>query len=145
MTGTAGAITKNGTGVLDFTGGGTGGITLNAASTIAVNGGQLRLNTDTLANNNTITTVAGTQVQLEEGGSIAFGGNITGGGMLHLLTGNAQLTGTGNSYTGGTTLEIGTTLVATTGTLTSQAGATITNAGGLLVLDQTTTATSPRS
>ena len=136
-TGTAGAITKAGTGVLDFTGGGTGGVTLNAASTIAVNGGQLRLNTDTLANNNTITTASGTQVQLMEGGTIGFGSNVTGGALLHLESGNAQLTGTGNTYSGGTTLEIGTTLVATTATLSST-NQNITNAGGTFVLDQTT-------
>jgi fibronectin-binding autotransporter adhesin len=138
-TGTAGAITKVGSGLLDLTGGGTGGVTLNAASTIAVNGGQFRLNTDTLANNNAIATASGTEVQLEAGGTAGFGSSVTGGALLHILSGNMQLTGAGNSYTGGTTLEIGTTLAATTATLSSAANQNITNAGGTLVLDQTTT------
>jgi autotransporter-associated beta strand protein len=137
-TGTAGAITKVDTGLLDFSGGGTGSVTLNTASTIAVDGGQLRLATDTLANANTIMTATGTQVQFVEGSSNAFASNITGGGMVHVEEGNLQLTGTGNTFSGGTTLEIGTTLVATTATLSST-NQNITNAGGTLVLDQTTT------
>ncbi len=133
-TGTAGAITKVGTGLLDF----SGSVTLNAASTIAVDGGQLRLATDTLTNANTITTASGTQVQFVEGTSTnAFASDITGGGMVHVEEGNLQLTSTGNNYSGGTTLEIGTTLVATTATLSST-NQNITNAGGTLVLDQTT-------
>ena len=136
-TGTAGAITKNGSGLLDFSGGGTGSVTLNAGSSIVVNGGQLRLATDTLTNANTISTAGGTQVQFVEGASNAFASDVTGGGMVHVEQGNLQLTGTGNTYSGGTTLEIGTTLVATTANLSS-ANQNITNAGGTFVLDQTT-------
>ena len=102
-----------------------------------MNGGQLRLATDTLTNANTISTAGSTQVQFVEGGSNAFASNITGGGMVHVEQGALQLTGTGNTYSGGTTLEIGTTLVATTSTLSST-NQNITNAGGTLVLDQTT-------
>jgi fibronectin-binding autotransporter adhesin len=136
--GTAGAITKNGSGLVDFSPGGTGSVTLNTASTILVNGGQLRLATDTLTNNNAIATQSGTEVQLVEGGTNPFGSAVTGGGALHLMQGNAQLTGTGNNYSGGTIMEIGTSLVATTATLTQAANQTIVNAGGTLVLDQTT-------
>lgn len=138
-TGTAGAITKNGTGLLDLSNGSSKQVSLNAASTIVVNGGQLRLGTNTIANANKVVLASGTELQTEEGGTGAFASNITGAGLLHVESGILQLTGTGNTYSGGTTLETGTTLVATTANLSSAAGAqTITNAGGTLVLDQAT-------
>jgi autotransporter-associated beta strand protein len=139
QTGTSGALTKNGSGMLDLSNGSHNAVNLNAASTIVVNGGQLRLGTNTIENANTIVLASGTQLQTLEGGTGAFASNITGAGMVHVESGILQLTGTGNTYSGGTTLEVGTTLVATTANLSSAAGAqTITNAGGTLVLDQTT-------
>lgn len=137
-TGTAGAITKDGSGMLDLSNGSSKQIDLNAGSTIVVNGGQLRLSTNTIENANTIVLASGTELQTLEGGTGAFASNITGAGLVHVESGILQLTGTGNTYSGGTTLETGTTLVATTATLSSAANQTITNAGGTLVLDQTT-------
>ncbi len=136
--GVAGALTKAGLGLLDLSGGSSKGIALNAGSTIALTGGQLRLSTNELANANTFTLSANTELQFEQGGTGAFAGNITGAGLVHVESGILQLTGTGNTYTGGTTLEIGTTLLGTTATLSQAAGQTITNAGGQLVLDQAT-------
>ena len=136
--GTVGALTKNGTGLLDLSNGSKNAVALNAASTIAVNGGQLRIGTNTIENANAISLASGTELQTLQGGSGAFASNITGGGLVHVESGILQLTGTGNNYTGGTTLEVGTTLLATTATLSHAANQTITNAGGTLVLDQTT-------
>ncbi|WP_158923581.1 ParB-like protein [Acidisphaera sp. S103] len=138
-TGTAGALTKDGTGLLDLSNGSSKAVTLNAASTILVNGGQLRIGTNTFANANAFSLAGGTELQFLQGGTGAFASNITGGGLVHVESGILQLTGTGNSYTGGTTLETGTTLLAGTANLSSAAGQTITNAGGTLVLDQATT------
>jgi fibronectin-binding autotransporter adhesin len=136
--GTVGALTKNGTGLLDLSNGSKNAVALNAASTIAVNGGQLRIGTNTIENANAISLASGTELQTLQGGSGAFASNITGGGLVHVESGILQLTETGNNYTGGTTLEVGTTLLATTATLSHAANQTITNAGGTLVLDQTT-------
>ncbi|HEY1932228.1 MAG TPA: ParB-like protein [Acetobacteraceae bacterium] len=137
-TGTAGAITKNGSGLLDLSNGSSKQVDLNAGSTIVVNGGQLRLSTNTIENANAISLSSGTELQTLQGGSGAFASNITGGGLVHVESGILQLIGTGNTYTGGTTLELGTTLLATTANLSSAANQTIANAGGTLVLDQTT-------
>jgi autotransporter-associated beta strand protein len=144
-TGTAGAIAKNGTGLLDMSNGGSKQIDINAASTIVVTGGQLRLATNTLQNANAISMASGTELQFVQGGTGAFGSAISGAGLVHVESGVLQLTGT-NTYAGGTTLEIGTTLLATTANLTSATvsvsnpnAQTITNAGGTLILDQTTT------
>jgi fibronectin-binding autotransporter adhesin len=137
-TGTAGALTKNGSGLLDLSNGSKNAVDLNAASTIAVNGGQLRIGTNTIENANAISLANGTELQTLQGGTGAFASNITGGGRVHVESGILQLTGTANNYIGGTTLEVGTTLLAATSTLSQATGQTITNAGGTLVLDQTT-------
>jgi autotransporter-associated beta strand protein len=134
--GTAGALTKNGSGMLDLSNGSHDAVNLNPASSIVVNGGQLRLSTNTIENANTVSLASGTELQTLQGGSGAFASNITGGGLVHVEQGILQLTGTGNTYTGGTTLEVGTTLLATTATLSQAASQTITNAGGMLVLNQ---------
>jgi fibronectin-binding autotransporter adhesin len=136
--GTTGALTKNGSGMLDLSNDSHNAVNLNPASTIAVNGGQLRLSTNTIENANAISLATGTELQTLQGGSGAFASNITGGGLVHVEAGILQLTGTGNTYTGGTTLEVGTTLLGTTATLSQATGQTITNAGGTLVLDQNT-------
>ena len=129
----AGALTKNGTGLLDLSG--SGGVTLVAGSTVFVNGGQLRIANGVFKTTNTITLAAGTELQYAGNGGSQFGNSIQGAGMFHLIGGTVQLTGT-NTYTGGTFIEQGSTLDLTTANV-STGNANITNAGGLVVFDQT--------
>jgi autotransporter-associated beta strand protein len=134
---THGAITKNGTGLLDLSGESKGTLTLVSGSDVVVNGGQLRIAANIFANANGIVLNNGSELQLVQGGGGAFANNVSGTGDLHLMSGTLQLTGTGNSYSGGTILEVGAVLDATTANLSST-NANITNAGGVLVLDQAT-------
>jgi autotransporter-associated beta strand protein len=135
-TNVVGAITKNGTGLLDLSGGKAGKLSLASGDTIVVNAGALRVEAGTFANSNAISVASGAELQFSEGiGGAVFGGNISGAGVFHLIGGTLQLTGT-NSYTGGTVLEVGSTLDVTTANL--PANAVISNAGGTLLFDQTT-------
>jgi fibronectin-binding autotransporter adhesin len=137
---TQGALTKNGTGLLDLSNESKGALSLVAGSDVVVNGGQLRVAANIFKTANTIVLNNGSELQLVQGGGGAFANNVTGNGDLHLMSGTLQLTGTGNSYSGGTILEVGAVLDATTANLSST-NANITNAGGVLVLDQTTSGT----
>jgi hypothetical protein len=98
--GKAGALTKNGSGLVDLSGGGKNAVALNAANTIAVNGGQLRIGTSTIENANAIALVGGTDLQFLQGDTGAFASNSTCGGLVHVESGILNLTGTGNDYTG---------------------------------------------
>lgn len=134
----AGAITKNGTGLLDLS---AAKVTLAAGSSIAVNGGDLRVATGALTNTATagsapnFTLASGTELQFAQNGGGQYAGAISGGGVLHLIGGTLQLTGTTNSYSGGTIVETGSTLDLTTANVSS-GNANITDAGGLVVFDQ---------
>lgn len=133
-----GIITKNGTGLLDMSGMKSGTLDLVAGSTIVVNAGALRLDANSFLNPNGISVAAGAELQFAEGGGARFGGAISGAGVLHLVGGTLQLTGT-NSYAGGTVIETGAVLDVTTANLPSTGA--ISNAGGTLVFDQTQTGT----
>lgn len=126
------AIVKAGTGLLDLSG---ATLTLTAGSNVAVNAGTLRVSASSFTNTNNLVTAAGSEVQFAQNGGGKFAGNITGGGVMHLIGGTLQLTGTGNSYTGGTVVEQGSTLDLTTSNVSS-GNANIANAGGLIVFDQ---------
>jgi autotransporter-associated beta strand protein len=134
-----GALTKNGTGLLDLSG--SGGVTLVTGSTVVVNGGQLRIGNGIFSTSatNVITLAAGTELQYAGNGGSKFNDPIQGAGMFHLIGGTVQLTGT-NSYSGGTVVEQGSTLDLTTANVSS-GNANITNAGGLVVFDQATNGT----
>jgi fibronectin-binding autotransporter adhesin len=139
-TATLGAITKDGTGLLDLSG---ATITLAAGSSIVANAGEIRVATGALKN----TAVAGqapnftlnngVDLQFAQSGGGQYAGNISGNGTLHLIGGTLQLTGTNNSYTGGAIVETGSTLDITTANLPTL-NANITDAGGLIVFDQAT-------
>ncbi|WP_170850006.1 MULTISPECIES: autotransporter domain-containing protein [unclassified Beijerinckia] len=126
------AIVKVGTGMLDLSG---ATMTLTTGSNIAVNAGTLRVSASSFTNTNNIVTSGASEVQFAQNGGGKFAGNVTGTGVLHLIGGTLQLTGTGNTYSGGTIVEQGSTLDLTTANVSS-GNANIINAGGLIVFDQ---------
>jgi autotransporter-associated beta strand protein len=130
-----GAITKNGTGMLDLSG--SGGVSLISGSTVVVNGGILRIGNGVFgtAATNVITLGSGTELQYAGNGGSVFSDPIQGAGAFHLIGGTVQLLSTANSYSGGTFVEQGSTLDLTTANV-STGNANITNAGGLVVFDQ---------
>ncbi|WP_213738892.1 autotransporter domain-containing protein [Bradyrhizobium sp. dw_411] len=137
---TAGALTKNGSGLLDLSGMGKNKLNLVAASTVIVNGGELRVAANIFKNANAIVlNNVGTELQFAQSGGGVFASAISGAGLVHLIGGTLQLTGA-NSYTGGTVVEQGSTLDLTTANV-STTNANITNAGGLLVFDQASNGT----
>ncbi len=135
----AGALTKNGTGLLDLSN--SAGVSFATGSTVVVNGGQLRIANGIFGATATtaITLAAGTELQYAGNGGSKFNDPIQGQGAFHVIGGTVQLTGT-NSYSGGTIVEQGSTLDLTTANV-STGNANIANAGGLIVFDQTTTGT----
>jgi autotransporter-associated beta strand protein len=138
----SGALTKNGTGMLDLTGMSSGSLNLvyiNATSnsSVVVNGGVLRISANAFVNPNTISLASGTELQLAEGGGSVLANNVIDSGVLHLIGGTLKLTGTGNTYSGGTIVEVGSTLDVTTANI-STGNANITNAGGIVLFDQAT-------
>src|SRR5262249_55728723 len=135
----AGALAKNGSGMLDLTGVGSGKLTLASGSTVVVNGGVLRMSASAFANPNAIVLNHSSELQLAEGGGTVLSNNGPGTGTLHLIGGTLKLAGT-NSYSGGTIVEVGSTLDVTTANISS-GNANITNAGGLVVFDQATNGT----
>jgi fibronectin-binding autotransporter adhesin len=137
---TAGALIKNGSGLLDLSGISKGKLNLVTASTVIVNGGQLRIAANIFKNANAIIlNNAGTELQFAQSGGGVFANAISGAGLVHLIGGTLQLTGA-NSYSGGTFIEQGSTLDLTTANV-STGNANITNAGGLIVFDQATNGT----
>jgi fibronectin-binding autotransporter adhesin len=137
---TAGALTVNGSGLIDLSGMSGGTLSLVSGSTIVVNDtAQLRVVSSEFANANFSIDLSGadTQLQLAQGGGGQFANAITGAGELHLIGGTLQLTAAAgaNTYSGGTVVETGSTLDLTTNQV-STGNADITDAGGLIVFDQ---------
>jgi autotransporter-associated beta strand protein len=130
-----GALTKNGSGMLDLSG--SAGVSLVAGSTVVVNGGILRIGNGIFSPSatNVITLASGTELQYAGNDGSKFNDPIQGGGIFHLIGGIVQLTSTNNTYSGGTIVEVGSTLDLTTANVSS-GNANITNAGGLVVFDQ---------
>jgi fibronectin-binding autotransporter adhesin len=133
----AGALTKNGTGLLDISG---ASVSLGTGSSVVVNAGALRIGNGVFGATatNPISVASGAELQYSGNFGSALNDPIQGGGVFHLVGGTVQLTGT-NAYTGGTVIEIGAILDVTTANLPTNA--VISNAGGTLVFDQTTTGT----
>jgi fibronectin-binding autotransporter adhesin len=138
---TAGALTFNGSGLFDLSG---GKITLVAGSTVVLNNSaQLRIVASELSGSTFGFVLNGTsQLQFAQNGGGQFANAVSGTGELHLIGGTLQLTGAAgsNSYSGGTVVETGSTLDLTTNQV-STGGANITDAGGLIVFDQDFTGT----
>jgi autotransporter-associated beta strand protein len=134
-----GALTKDGTGLLDLSGMKSGTLTLATGSTVAINAGQLRVDANIFANANAVAVASGAEFQFAEGGGAAFGGNISGAGDVRLIGGTLQLTGS-NSYSGGTFVETGSILSLTTANV-STGNANITLDGGTVLFDQKTSGT----
>jgi autotransporter-associated beta strand protein len=143
-TSVAGALTKNGSGMLDISG---ASVSLVTGSTVVVNGGVLRIANGVFGASatNVITLAAGTELQYAGNGGSKFNDPIQGSGAFHLIGGTVQLTSTSNNYSGGTLVEQGSTLDLTTANVASYGGGSangnIANAGGLVVFDQATTGT----
>jgi autotransporter-associated beta strand protein len=135
-----GALTKNGSGMLDLSG--SGGVSFATGSTVVVNGGVLRIGNGIFGTSATtaITLATGTELQYAGNGGSKFNDPIQGGGIFHLIGGTVQLTGTNNTYTGGTIVEQGSTLDITTANVSS-GNANIADAGGLVLFDQATSGT----
>ncbi len=138
-TAVAGALTKNGTGLLDLSGMGKGALALVAGSTVVVNAGQLRIGGNIFANPNAISVANGAELQVAASGGQILANPISGAGALRLIGGTLQLTGS-NSYSGGTFVETGSTLDITTANV-STGNANIAAAGGLVLFDQATAGT----
>jgi fibronectin-binding autotransporter adhesin len=138
--GVIGALTKDGTGLLDLSGMSSGKLSLATGSTVVINAGQLRVDANIFANPNAVSVASGAELQFTEGGGAAFGGNISGGGDVRLIGGTLQLTGTGNTYSGGTFVEVGSILSLTTANV-STGNANITLDGGTVLFDQSTSGT----
>jgi fibronectin-binding autotransporter adhesin len=133
----AGALTKDGTGLVDIS---AGSVSLGSGSTVVVNAGALRIG------NGVFSATAANVINVDSGAELQYSGNlgskfndpIQGAGDFNLVGGTVQLTGT-NTYTGGTNIQIGATLDVTTANLPS--GGAISNAGGNLLFDQTASGT----
>lgn len=134
-----GALTKDGTGLLDLSGMKSGTLTLASGSTVDINAGQLRVDANIFANANAVAVASGAEFQFAEGGGAAFGGNISGAGDVRLIGGTLQLTGS-NSYSGGTFVETGSILSLTTANV-STGNANIALDGGTVLFDQKTSGT----
>ncbi len=136
---TAGALTLDGTGLVDLSGQSKNGLNLASGSSVVVNGGTLRIVANIFKNPNTI-VLNGGQLQVAQNGGGVLANPITGTGSLNLIGGILHLTGTSNTYTGGTYMQLGSTLDITTANLPS-VNENITDAGGLVDFDQATSGT----
>jgi fibronectin-binding autotransporter adhesin len=136
----AGALTLDGSGLFDFSGGGGSALSLVSGSTIVVNNSAaLRVVASEFANANFGIDLNGasTQLQFAQNGGGQFANAVSGTGELHLIGGTLQITGTDNTYAGGTVVEIGSVLDVTTANLPT-INENITDAGGLIDFDQNT-------
>ena len=133
---TLGALTLNGSGLFDFTGG-SKSLGLVSGSTIVVNNSaQLRVVANDFVNAGIGVVLNGTsQLQFAQNGGGIFANAVSGTGALRLIGGTLQITGTANSYSGGTFVETGSTLDITTANLPT-GNPNITAAGGLVLFDQ---------
>ena len=136
--GALGAINKNGTGLVDFSG---GAVSLVTNSNILVNAGALRIGNGVFGASatNPILVAAGAELQYSGNGGSKFNDPIQGAGDFNLLAGTVQLTGIHNTYTGDTNIQIGATLDVSvvTGSATLPIGGNVVNAGGTLLFDET--------
>ena len=124
-----GALTKDGSGLLDISG---GSLALSNSSTVVVNGGALRIGNGVVptsgGGSSTVFTInSGAELQYSGNGGSLFTDAIQGSGDFNLLGGTVKFTGT-NTYGGGTNIQIGATLDVTTANLPT--GGAISNAGG---------------
>ena len=131
---TAGALTFDGSGLFDLSG---GKINLVTGSSIVVNNSaQLRIAASELANSNFGFVLNGSsQLQFAQNGGGQFANAVSGTGELHLIGGTLQITGINTTYSGGTVVETGSILDVTTANL-PVINENITDAGGLIVFDQ---------
>jgi autotransporter-associated beta strand protein len=136
--GALGAINKNGTGLVDISG---GAVSLVTNSNVLVNAGALRIGNGVFGASatNAILVASGAELQYSGNLGSALNDPIQGGGDFNLVGGAVKLTSTSNTYTGGTAIQIGATLDVTTANLPT--GGVISNAGGTLVFDQTSSGT----
>ncbi|WP_206244088.1 autotransporter-associated beta strand repeat-containing protein [Novosphingobium terrae] len=139
---TAGALTLNGSGLVDFTGASKNSLNLVSGSSIILNNSAaLRVAANDFANANFGVVLNGTsQLQFAQNAGGIFANTVSGTGVLHLIGGTLQITGTANSYTGGTIVETGSTLDITTANLPAL-NPNVTAAGGTVLFDQTTSGT----
>jgi hypothetical protein len=80
-------IVMSGSGLLDLSGVGSGTLNLVADSTIAVNGGELRVVAKEFANPNGVTLANCNDIYFAESGGDIFAGNITGNCDARLISG----------------------------------------------------------
>ena len=140
-TAVAGALTLDGTGLFDFSGGSKSLDLLSGSSIVVNNSAQFRVAGSEFTNSGVNVVLNGTsQLQFVENGGDVFANTVSGTGALHLMSGTLQITGTNNTYSGGTILETGSTLDITTANLPS-ANPNITSAGGTVLFDQSTNGT----
>ncbi|MDR3461360.1 MAG: ParB-like protein [Beijerinckiaceae bacterium] len=140
-TAVAGAITLNGSGLFDFSGG-KADLNLVAGSTIVVdNSAQFRAAASEFANANFGVVLNNTsQLQFAQNLGGVFSNTVSGTGSLNLIGGTLQITSTNNTYSGGTFIQTGSILDITTANLPA-INPNITNAGGYVLFDQTTNGT----
>ena len=122
-----GALTKDGTGLVDIS---AGSVSLGSGSTVVVNAGALRIGNGVFGASatNVINVASGAELQYSGNLGSKFNDPIQGAGDFNLVGGTVQLTGT-NTYTGGTNIQIGATLDVTTANLPT--GGAISNAGAI--------------
>src|SRR6202020_2513115 len=99
----AGALTIDTTGLVDIS---SGAISLGTGSPVVVNDGALRIGNGVYGASaaNAINLAAGTELQYNGNAGSQLNDPITGAGIFHLISGNVQLTSSGNTYTGGTVI-----------------------------------------
>jgi len=138
----AGALTLNGSGLVDFSAGSKGALGLVSGSSVVMNNSaQLRVAANAFANTGIAVVLNGTsQLQVAQNGGGILANTISGTGELHLIGGSLQVTGIANTYSGGTVVETGSILDITTANLPA-INPNITNAGGLVQFDQTASGT----
>ncbi|WP_158811725.1 autotransporter domain-containing protein [Beijerinckia sp. L45] len=137
----AGALTLNGSGLFDVSGGSKNALGLLAGSSVVLNNSaQLRAVANEFATNFGIVLNGTSQLQFAQNGGGVFANAVSGTGSLELIGGTLKITGTANTYSGGTFVEIGAVLDITTANLPA-VNPNITNAGGLVVFDQATNGT----
>jgi autotransporter-associated beta strand protein len=127
---TSGALTKMGTGELDFTSSGnnfTGPVIIQAGTlSIGVGGSFGYLGAPSLITNNGVL-----QVNMSANGQ-AFNSPISGSGSINITGGGAGVTlGATNSYSGGTTIGIGCQLNISTGSALGSGSAVVLTGGRL--------------
>jgi len=135
-----GAITLNGSGLFDFSGG-SKDLNLLAGSTLVVNdSAQFRTAASEFVTNFGVVLNGTSQIQFAQNLGGVFSNAVSGTGSLNLIGGTLQITGTNNTYSGGTFIQLGSILDITTANLPA-VNPNITNAGGYVLFDQATNGT----